>query len=126
MSPSADLQVQVQGLRSLKGEVQVCLTTRPDHFPDCQGDPAAHRLTVAARDAATLRFDGLASGNYAIALIHDENGNARLDTRFGIPREGVGFSRNPTLMFGPPRFAAARFPVTNQPVGESVRMKYFL
>jgi uncharacterized protein (DUF2141 family) len=45
---------------------------------------------------------------------------------FGVPREGVGFSRNPRLIFGPPSFADARFPVAAQPVEEIVRLKYFL
>jgi uncharacterized protein (DUF2141 family) len=29
-------------------------------------------------------------------------------------------------MFGPPKFAAARFPVTSGAVGEAVKLKYFL
>ena len=103
----------------------VCLTERPDHFPDCTGDPTAHRGSAPAGQTK-LRFADLPSGDYAIALVHDENGNGRLDTRFGLPIEGVAFSRNPRLIFGPPRFAAARFAVGDAPVVEAVRMRYFL
>jgi uncharacterized protein (DUF2141 family) len=115
----------VAGLRSAKGTVQVCLTADPKHFPDCKGDPAARHLIVPAA-AASLRFNDVPPGDYAISLFHDENGNGKLDTRFGIPSEGVGFSRNPRLMFGPPSFSAAHFTVGAQPVGETVTMKYFL
>ena len=129
-TPAAGLDVTVAGLRSAKGAVRVCLTTRPDHFPNCQDDPAARRLTVAASGVgatgATLHFADLPSGDYALALIHDENGNARLDTFAGIPREGVGFSRNPRLMFGPPRFAAAEMALRSGTDAEVVKVRYFL
>ena len=116
----------VEGLRSSKGQILICLTAHPAHFPDCQDDPAARRMVVPAAKAAALRFDDLPSGNYAIALIHDENSNGKLDTMFGIPREGFGFSRNPAIHFGPPSFSAAHFPVASGVVDEKVRVKYML
>jgi uncharacterized protein (DUF2141 family) len=124
-TPPAQLDVTVAGLRSAKGLVSACLTARPDHFPGCVGDPAARRMTVSAADPH-LEFTGLASGGYALSIIHDENANAKLDTALGIPTEGVGFSRNPRLMFGPPRFSAARLNLTSGVDDETVRMKYFL
>jgi uncharacterized protein (DUF2141 family) len=120
------VELSVAGLRSAKGLIQVCLTADPKHFPDCKGDPAARHLTAPAAKATGLRFDDLPAGSYAISLFHDENGNGKVDTRLGIPTEGVGFSNNPRLWFGPPSFAAARFTVTDQPVAETVKMKYFL
>ena len=78
-------------------------------------------------DGPTLEEgDGLASGAYAVSLFHDENGNGRLDTILGIPREGFGFSRNPPIRFGPPRFDAARFAVTSGEAAQQVRLKYLL
>jgi len=112
------------GFRSQKGQVLVCLTTRADRFPDCQDDPQARRLTVPTPQAAALRFGDLPSGNYALALIHDENANGKLDTVLGIPREGFGFSRNPAIRFGPPKFTESRFAVTSGTIDESVRVKY--
>ena len=101
-----------------------CLTTRPEHFPNCQDDPQARRLTVPTRLAATLVFSGLPSGTYALALIHDENGNGKLDTMMGIPREGFGFSNNPAIRFGPPSFKSAGVAIVSGQVGEMVKMKY--
>jgi uncharacterized protein (DUF2141 family) len=49
---------------------------------------------------------------------------ARLDTLAGIPREGFGFSRNPPLRFGAPRFAAARFLTRTDAEQQQVRMRY--
>lgn len=112
-------------MRSHKGVIRICLTANPAAFPDCSKDKTAIARTVPAT-APSVRIEGLTRGTYAIALIHDENANAKLDTLAGIPREGVGFSRNPRLMFGPPRFTAAGFPVAEAPVAQTVRMKYFL
>lgn len=120
------VEADVTGLRSTKGQVLACLTTRADRFPDCQKDPNARRLIVQTMAARTLSFEGLPSGDYALALIHDENGNGRLDTMMGIPREGFGFSRNPAIRFGPPRFAEARISVTSGAVDQNVKVKYLL
>ena len=83
-------------------------------------------MTIPTRSAGTLRFTDLPSGTYALALIHDENGNGRLDTMFGIPREGFGFSRNPVIRFGAPSFRSAEVAVTTAPVDESIKIKYLL
>ena len=122
------VDADISGLRSAKGQVLVCLTARPDHFPDCQDDPQARRMKIAVDSShpTDMVFADLPSGDYAIAVIHDENGNNKLDTLLGIPREGFGFSRNPAVGFGPPRFSAARFAVTSGAVDETVRIKYLL
>lgn len=116
----------VTGLRSHKGQVLACLTTRPDVFPHCDRDPHAHRLIVSASDTVRLDFPGVVAGRYALSLIHDENGNGKLDTRLMIPREGFGFSRDAPARMGPPRFASAAFAVTGGDVHLAVRMRYML
>jgi uncharacterized protein (DUF2141 family) len=118
------LDAGIQGFRSQKGQVMVCLTAQPKNFPNCQNDPHARRMTVPTRLAANLKFSDLPSGNYALALIHDENGNGKLDTMMGIPREGFGFSNNPAIRFGPPSFKSATVTIGSAEVGETVRVKY--
>lgn len=125
-SPMASLEIGVTGLRSDKGLVRVCVTADPKHFPQCDGDPLARHLSAPASQATSLRFDDIPAGSYAIALFHDENGNGKVDTRLGIPTEGVGFSNNPRLWFGPPSFAQAKIVLTDRPQNETVRLHYFL
>jgi uncharacterized protein (DUF2141 family) len=126
-SPStATLDVSIGGLRSLKGNVLICLTAAPRYFPNCDKDPSAHKLTVTAANANHISFADVAPGNYALALVHDENGNGKLDTRLIIPREGFGFSRNPAIAFGPPSFGSAQFAVGTADSAQSIRMKYML
>jgi uncharacterized protein (DUF2141 family) len=106
--------------------VRLCLTRNPAHFPNCDRDPAALSRTVPARAAGLVRFQGLPAGIYALGVIHDENGNGRLDTFMMIPREGFGFSHNPRLRMGPPRFDEVRFQVGAGRMGQTVRMTYLL
>lgn len=122
-APIARLDVGVDHMRSAKGLLRVCLTADPDNFPACVDDADAITRNVPAGVHA-MRFDGLPLGTYAVAVIHDENGNAKLDTFAGIPKEGFGFSRNPAIRFGPPRFAAARFAVTGDVNQQQITMRY--
>ena len=112
------------GLRSAKGVLQLCLTADASDFPDCRKGEGIKRTFSAA--SPNIRFEGLAPGTYAVAIIHDANANAKLDTTLGIPREGFGFSRNPTIGFGPPRFTAAQFAVGPGGEVQQIRMRYLL
>lgn len=124
--PGATLLVRIEGLRSTKGMVRACLTRNAHFFPSCDKDPDALHASVAAGPEATLHIGGIPSGDYALAVLHDENGNGRIDTVLGIPRDGVGFSQNPRLFFGPPKFAAVRFHIGTVDVVQHIRMRYFL
>ncbi|MBP7136607.1 MAG: DUF2141 domain-containing protein [Sphingomonadaceae bacterium] len=120
----SSLDLKISGLRNLKGNVHICLTTNTRAFPNCERDAKAHKMTVPAAMAAAVHFADLVPGIYAIALIHDENANGKLDTALMIPREGFGFSNNPAIVFGPPKFAAARFTVESGETTQSIKMKY--
>lgn len=124
-APTSTLDVSVEKLRSDRGVLRLCLTADPKNFPGCVDDANAVTRTVPA-SMHDIRFDGLPLGDYAVAIIHDENSNARLDTILGIPREGFGFSRNPVIGFGAPRFAAARFVIDSGEANQRVRMRYLL
>ena len=124
-APVSRLDVAVDHLRSTKGLIRVCLTADPDNFPACVDDANAVTRTLPAGEGR-FAFPALPAGQYALAVIHDENGNGRLDTFAGIPREGYGFSRNAPVRFGPPRFDAARFTLAGAEVTERVAMRYIL
>jgi uncharacterized protein (DUF2141 family) len=118
-----NLEIDVAGLRSAKALIRIRLAAEPNNFPGCTDDKHAITRSVPAGQHA-IRFDGLSPGTYAAALIHDENSNAKLDTMMGIPREGFGFSRNPPIGFGPPRFAAAEFALGGVAQAQQVAMRY--
>lgn len=123
-APGIEVSARVEGLRSERGQILACLTLNPRDFPDCRHDPAARKLVVPAHSAASIDFGPVAAGSYAIALLHDENGNGKADMTLMIPREGFGFSRNAPARFGPPSFASAAFAVDDAPVRQTIRMRY--
>ncbi len=108
---AADLEVTVTGVRNATGQVELCLFHGPDGFPDCTANKSVQRAHVpAVPGAITATFTGLAPGVYAVSAFHDEKGLHRIETNFlGIPRSGLGASRNPPARFGPPSFRDAAF-----------------
>ena len=81
---------------------------------------------VAADKAGTFQIDNVIPGTYAIALVHDENANDKMDLALFLPKEGFGFSRNPKIGMGPPKFKSAQFTVGADDVSYAVKMKYIL
>ena len=118
------MTVSVTGLRSTKGQVLVCLTTKAKGFPDCSKDPSALRLAIPAGSAANVQLGHVAAGHYEISLLHDENGNGKVDTFMMMPKEGFGFSRDAPVRFGLPSFAQAAFAVGATPINQKIKMRY--
>jgi uncharacterized protein (DUF2141 family) len=121
--PAPSLEIGVMGLRNDHGMIQACLTRDRQHFPDCKRDPNA-MTTTAPATAAAIRFAGFAPGTYAVTMFHDENGNRKLDKTIGIPREGFGFSRNPVIRFGAPRFTQVEMDLAGGTSHRTIRMRY--
>ena len=85
-------------------------------------------VTPAISASIDLAITGLRSkkGNVLVALIHDENANGKMDMRLFLPREGFGFSRNPKIRMGPPKFESSQFTVGAQDAHYAVHMNYIL
>jgi uncharacterized protein (DUF2141 family) len=119
------VHVTVTGLRAVHGQILACLVNTAAAFPDCSRDPAARKLAVPVRAATVeLDFGAVPPGSWAVAVVHDENGNGRMDKRLIMPREGYGFSRDAPVRMGPPSFRSAAFAVGAAPVRHSLRMRY--
>ena len=107
---SGTVVVTIQGLRSAAGRVRVALFNRAAGFPE--DGSAAYRAVVAgiSDGQAEVRFDDLPLADYAVAIYHDENDDAKLNKRlFGIPKEGYRVSNNIVHAMRAPRFEEARF-----------------
>ena len=104
------IHVEVAGLHNDVGQVGCNIYSSADGFPT---DPskALHGVLTPIKDKkATCDFSGLPKGRYAIAVMHDENSNGKVDTNFiGIPKEGVGASNDAKASMGPPKFDDASF-----------------
>ena len=76
--------------------------------------------------AATCHFDNVPFGDYAIVVFHDENRDGEFNQNWmGMPKEGYGFSDNPSAL-KKPVFEDAKF-VVEQPVVElTIKLNYWL
>jgi len=106
---AADITVEVTGISHAGGTLSAMLVDSAAAW-DGEGKPVGgHRVEVTSTDALQLVFTDLAPGEYALRLMHDENGNGKLDKNVvGMPTEGYGFSNNPRVM-RPARFDEAKF-----------------
>lgn len=124
---AGEVVITVTDLRSNKGVVRACMTTRADIFPKCIKDPSAFRTVVPASGKVEIRFTGVKPGQYAIALLHDENDNGKADRAMGMmPKEGYGFSRDAPVKMAPPRFTDAVIALGEGTSRLTIRMRYFL
>ena len=89
---------------------------------DCQ-----YRGRAEARaGAAEVTIGGVPPGFYAVQAIHDENDNLELDRNLlGMPREGMGFSRDAPMRTGPPRFSDAMVEIGAGGGPITLTMRYF-
>lgn len=120
---AADLQVAVGAVRSHTGEVRLALYEREEGF---RKEYLARQLLPVPAKPGTVEgtFHGLPPGRYAVIAYHDENGDGKLNLRFGMfPKEGYGLSNNPKLS-GPPRFREAALELPAAGARIDIQLKY--
>ena len=120
----ASLTVRVTGLRSDRGQVMLSLHNQDQGFPG--GKPAVRQQVLGiSRGVASVTLADLPPGRYALAVIHDENGNGKMDTNWmGLPKEGWGASRDPRPTMRGPRFDESAFELKGPTQEVSFSIKY--
>jgi uncharacterized protein (DUF2141 family) len=123
--PQGVIHVEIEGLRSDKGEVWCALYTSAKGFPKDATAAQARASSAATGKHAVCEFAQVKPGTYAIAVYHDENSNGKLDTNFlGIPKEGVGASNDAKGHMGPPKFPDASFSFTGDRLQLVIHIHY--
>ncbi len=119
---SPAISISVSGIRSVTGQLVVCLWSERRGFPTCrEGDGVPRRTYPVTGTSMRIAFPLPRAGNYAVTVFHDENRNGRLNQNFiGMPTEGVGVSGNPG---GMPRFASSLVALENDSA-VPVQMRY--
>ena len=126
----ATLTIEVVGLLTSKGgEVCIRLFNQETGFPYGPQGLYLQSCDPVTAETQILEFSGVDFGTYAIALVHDTNGNQKLDKNFfGIPKEGFGFSNNPTVSAKTrePNFERAGFAIEQPSTNVRISVKYDL
>ena len=119
------LIIHVTGFRNPKGDAGGTLFSSPKGWPEDTTKAYQHGPFPITGDHATLTFEHVAPGRYAVAVIHDENMNHKLDRNFlGIPKEGFGFANNPHVTLSAPSWDAAAINVGCPTTTTDVKLIY--
>ena len=105
------IHVKILDIRNSTGTVACALFASPDGFPVEFLRSATNVMVIKIRETqARCDFEDIPPGTYAMAVIHDENMDGKLETNMlGIPTEGYGFSNDVEGKSGAPSFSAASF-----------------
>lgn len=109
---TSTLTIRVTGARNTKGKIGVTLFQHAQGFPD-DTSKAIRQQSVEIdpnTKSAQVSFKDLPQGTFAVSVLHDENGNGKMDKNFvGMPKEGYGASNNPRKKKRAPTFDEANF-----------------
>ena len=94
------LTVSVDKLRNSNGNVLFALYNREDAFPDEHYKKYYKILRGKIENGSSLViFENLPPGKYAVNILHDENKDGKIQRRFILPLEGIGFSNFQSIGF---------------------------
>lgn len=120
------LTVKIDGLKNQQGQICFSLFKNSRGFPDNASSAVQAQCVTLAQAPLVLTFQNLEIGSYAIAIFHDANGDGTLNRNLlGVPTEGFGFSQNPEILTGPPRFGDSAVLVTGINTTVQVELRYF-
>ena len=120
---AAELNVTLEQIAPGSGHVLVAVCT-PETFLR-QGCPYTGRAPAVTGEAQVV-VRNIEPGVYAVQAFHDENDNLDLDRNFlGWPKEGMGFSNDAPMRFGPPTFEDAAIEIDAAGASTRLRLRYF-
>jgi uncharacterized protein (DUF2141 family) len=105
-----DVIVRVVGADPVTGTLEISLFNSADTFLK---QPYLQTSGAVNEDGTHMaRFGKVPPGEYAVVVVHDENGNGKLDTGFlGFGGESYAYSNDAHPLFGRPSFDEAKFAV---------------
>jgi len=120
------IHVKILNIRNSTGTVDCALFESPEGFPTEVLRSATNIMVIKVRHTqARCDFEDIPPGKYALAVIHDENMNGKLDTTgLGLPTEGYGFSNDVKGLFGAPAFSAASFAYDGRNLDLTISLQY--
>lgn len=118
------LDIELKKVKSTEGEIILSVYSKEEDWLK-EGKEVQKVKIKANYGSVKVTFSKLERGDYAIAAIHDENSNGKLDfTWYMKPEEGVGISKDATGSFGPPSFYDAKFSLTKDSSLQVINMDY--
>ena len=118
------LIIEFDGLANDKGEVLAGLYNEAKKFPK-ENQALRNLKSKPTNKKCIIKTDKLPFGDYALAVMHDENNSGNMDYNLiGLPTEKYGFSNNKRPgLFGTPNFKACRFVIDKPEVIIKITIK---
>jgi uncharacterized protein (DUF2141 family) len=125
-SSEGDITVEILALRNTAGQVLISLYNKAEGFPRDRDAVIESKIVTPIADTEfEVVFENYPHGDYAIAVLHDENMNTDMDFGFlHLPKEGYCFSNNVKPRLSAPSFKRAKFALSSAGVTQSLRMVY--
>jgi len=122
---NSQLTVEIDELRNQQGQVCLSLFASGKGFPSNGAEAVQNRCVAITAMPLFVTFENLQPGSYAVAILHDANSDNKANRNFiGIPLEGFGFSGNPIIRTGPPRFNDAVILVAGPSTNIQIQLNY--
>ena len=108
------ISVVVENINPNEGKVYFSLYTK-DTF--MKSPPNFTSSAEVGNGTATVIFEDIPEGTYAINCFQDLNGNGKLDFEpNGMPKEKYGVSTNTINTYGPPNWSDVKFENVGEPL----------
>lgn len=120
------IHVKILKIRNNTGAIACALFESREGFPKDFLLFATNITIIKIQNSqAICHFTDIPPGKYAMAVIHDENMNGKLDTNLiGAPEEGFGFSNKAEALLSAPSFSAASFKYGGQNIEMKMSLSY--
>lgn len=103
------ITLTVEGIRNSRGTIGIALHNEAKTFPDGEAF-ITKEISLSSSGSIEVVFEHVPAGNYAFAIMHDENNSGEIDfNEYGMPLEGFCFSNEAMGENGPPDFDQASF-----------------
>ncbi|WOH37803.1 DUF2141 domain-containing protein [Thalassotalea fonticola] len=110
---AGEIEFNISGVNDDSSKLYIQLFNGEKNYQ--AGNPESATMTKAVAGKATITFNNLPKGDYALRFFHDQNNNGKLETNlFGMPVEGYGFSNNAKPNFGPVSYSEIKFMLSDE------------
>ena len=122
---TGNITVHIKELRHSNGMLGASLYASKKGFPDTPERSYATLVKKMTTTEDTFVFENVPYGTYAISVLHDENGNGKMDKNFfGLPTEGCGISTNPKIGMGGPKYTDSVFTLNSKQLEITIGIRY--
>ncbi len=118
----ATLNLTVSNIQNPEGAILIAIYGENGKFGETEG--VVRKVRIPSKVGIVDTVITIEEGTYAIAVLHDLNGNKKMDTGFmGIPKEAYGCSNNNMSLLGIPKHSKSLFQLkTQEPKSMNIKL----